>query len=60
MPFLAHLRELRDRVRNAAIAFVLAFGVCWIYFASEIYDWLRGPARTGLAVHKAKLGDVPA
>jgi sec-independent protein translocase protein TatC len=42
MPFLAHLRELRDRVRNAAIFFTLAFGVCF-YFASEIYDWLKMP-----------------
>lgn len=25
MPFLMHLVELRDRLRNAAIAFVLAF-----------------------------------
>lgn len=42
MPFLAHLRELRDRVRNAAIFFMLAFVVCW-YFSKEIYDWLKAP-----------------
>ncbi len=42
MPFLAHLRELRDRVRNAAIAFMAAFVVCW-YFAGRIFDWLRAP-----------------
>jgi len=42
MPFLSHLKELRDRVRNAAIFFVLAFGVCF-YFAQEIYDWLEAP-----------------
>lgn len=42
MPFLAHLRELRDRVRNAAIAFMLAFVVCW-YFAKDIFAWLRQP-----------------
>ena len=42
MPFLSHLKELRDRVRNAAIAFVLAFGVCF-YFSQEIYDWLEAP-----------------
>ena len=42
MPFLAHLAELRDRVRNAAIAFVLAFVVCW-YFAGDIFAWLREP-----------------
>jgi sec-independent protein translocase protein TatC len=42
MPFLSHLAELRDRVRNAAIWFVVAFLVCW-YFASSIFDWLRQP-----------------
>jgi sec-independent protein translocase protein TatC len=42
MPFLSHLRELRDRVRNAAIFFMLAFVVCW-YFSQEIYDWLKAP-----------------
>ena len=42
MPFLSHLRELRDRVRNAALFFVAAFCVCF-YFATEIYDWLRAP-----------------
>ncbi|MCX5746422.1 MAG: twin-arginine translocase subunit TatC [Proteobacteria bacterium] len=42
MPFLSHLRELRDRVRNAAIAFMLAFFVCW-WFAGDIYDWLKKP-----------------
>jgi len=42
MPFLQHLAELRDRVRNAAIAFVLAFLVCW-YFSKEILAWLEKP-----------------
>jgi sec-independent protein translocase protein TatC len=42
MPFLSHLRELRDRVRNAAITFMLAFVVCW-YFATPIFQWLRAP-----------------
>lgn len=42
MPFLEHLRELRDRVRNAAIYFMIAFGVCF-YFAKDIYDWLKQP-----------------
>src|SRR5580765_530482 len=44
MPFLQHLAELRDRVRNAAIYFVIAFVVCW-YFATPIYDWLQVPMR---------------
>jgi len=42
MPFLSHLRELRDRVRNAALFFVAAFCVCF-YFATDIYAWLREP-----------------
>src|SRR3954467_10087816 len=42
MPFLQHLVELRDRVRNAAIFFILAFLICW-YFSHEIFEWLRGP-----------------
>jgi sec-independent protein translocase protein TatC len=42
MPFLSHLRELRDRVRNAAIAFMAAFIFCWA-FADKIFAWLREP-----------------
>jgi sec-independent protein translocase protein TatC len=42
MPFLSHLAELRDRVRNAAICFVVAFLVCW-GFADDIFAWLREP-----------------
>jgi sec-independent protein translocase protein TatC len=42
MPFLSHLAELRDRVRNAALAFMVAFLACW-YFAKDIFAWLRAP-----------------
>ena len=42
MPFLQHLSELRVRVTYAAMAFVVAFLVCW-YFAHEIFDWLTKP-----------------
>jgi len=42
MPFLQHLSELRNRVRNAAIYFMVAFVVCW-YFSNDIYQWLRTP-----------------
>jgi sec-independent protein translocase protein TatC len=42
MPFLQHLGELRDRVRNAAIAFMAAFLICW-GFADRIFAWLRQP-----------------
>ena len=59
MPFLEHLRELRDRVRNAAIFFLVAFGVCFT-FADEIYRWLREPLYTVWREQqktKAGLGD---
>ena len=55
MPFLAHLRELRDRVRNAALFFFLAFCVCW-YFADQIYAWLEVPIATAWRARK----DLPA
>jgi sec-independent protein translocase protein TatC len=42
MPFLQHLTELRDRVRNAALYFTAAFLLCW-YFSKEIFSWLRQP-----------------
>jgi sec-independent protein translocase protein TatC len=45
MPFLQHLTELRDRVRNAALYFAAAFLVCW-YFATDIFRWLRQPLFT--------------
>ena len=45
MPFLSHLKELRDRVRNAAIAFMIAAIGCF-YFSDEIFAWLREPVFT--------------
>jgi len=51
MPFLAHLRELRDRVRNAALFFFLAFCICW-YFADRIYEWLEVPIATAWRARK--------
>jgi sec-independent protein translocase protein TatC len=58
MPFFEHLRELRDRVRNAAIAFVIGFVACW-FFAEHIYAWLRVPIDNAWLAHKAELGDQP-
>ena len=54
MPFLSHLRELRDRVRNAAIFFVLGFAVCFV-FAEEIYAWLRQPVFDAWSAKNAEL-----
>ena len=42
MPFMSHLSELSDRVRNAVLAFMAAFLVCW-GFAERIFAWLREP-----------------
>lgn len=42
MPFLQHLVELRTRLTYAAMAFVVAFLVCW-YYAKQIFDWLTKP-----------------
>jgi sec-independent protein translocase protein TatC len=42
MPFLSHLRELRDRVRNSALYFAGAFVICW-WFSKDIFAWLRQP-----------------
>jgi sec-independent protein translocase protein TatC len=56
MPFLSHLAELRDRVRNAAIAFMIAAFVCF-YFSDDIFEWLKEPLFT---VWRAKkLGEEP-
>lgn len=54
MPFLSHLRELRDRVRNAALFFVAGFAVCFA-FANDIYAWLREPLFTSWAAKNAAL-----
>ena len=54
MPFLSHLRELRDRVRNAALFFGAGFAVCFV-FAEEIYAWLRQPVFDAWAAKNAEL-----
>jgi sec-independent protein translocase protein TatC len=59
MPFLQHLGELRDRVRNAALYFLGAFLLCW-YFSEYIFDWLKQPLfhiwlqHTGPGIPKAE------
>jgi sec-independent protein translocase protein TatC len=55
MPFLSHLRELRDRVRNAAIAFVIAALACWT-FSDHIFDWIKAPL-FNVWVAKGNLGE---
>lgn len=58
MPFVEHLRELRQRLRNASIAFVVAFVGCWV-FSKEIYDWLRVPIDAAWAENATTLGEKP-
>ena len=48
MPFIAHLVEFRDRLRNAALCFLIATVVCW-FFAKDIYAELRVPLDTAMA-----------
>jgi sec-independent protein translocase protein TatC len=44
MSFLEHLSELRLRLRNAAIVFLIAVGVSF-YFVKKYFDFLTRPAR---------------
>ena len=55
---MSHLRELRDRVRNAAIAFVLSFVLAW-HYADPIYVWLREPLNVAWLSHSKQLGSLP-
>lgn len=47
MSFLEHLVELRSRLRNAALAFLLAMIASFI-FVQHYFDWLTRPVRRGL------------
>ncbi len=44
MPLVAHLRELRDRFRNAIIAVALAFAGLFP-FANHLYTYVSEPLR---------------
>lgn len=55
MPFLEHLRELRIRLRNAALFFLIGFVASWV-FAGKIYAWLRVPLEDAWAKYP-KLGE---
>ena len=58
MPFFEHLRELRDRLRNAAIFFVVGVIGCW-FVSEDIYVWLRAPIDAAWLSHQDVLGAVP-
>jgi sec-independent protein translocase protein TatC len=53
MPLLEHLAELRKRLLWSAVAFIIAFGVCY-YFSSKIYDFLAAPLAHQLEVRGQK------
>ncbi len=48
MPFLAHLGELRLRLRNALLALLLSFAGCYP-FRTKIFRWLVTPLLTALS-----------
>ena len=54
MPFLEHLQELRLRLRNASLVFMVAVVACW-FWSKEIYAWLRVPLEDAWAANP-KLG----
>ena len=58
MPFFEHLRELRSRLRKAALAFVIAFVACW-FVAERVYDWLTVPLHQAWLANKDVLGPIP-
>jgi sec-independent protein translocase protein TatC len=47
MSFLEHLAELRARLRNSAIIFLVA-AIASFYFVENYFDWLTRPVRAGL------------
>lgn len=47
MSFLEHLAELRARLRNSAIIFIVA-AIASFYFVQNYFDWLTRPVRAGL------------
>jgi sec-independent protein translocase protein TatC len=47
MSFVEHLVELRSRLRNAALAFLLATIASFV-FVENYFDWLTRPVRRGL------------
>lgn len=53
MPLLEHLAELRKRLLWSAVAFVLAFLVCY-HFAPRIYDFLAAPLAHALEARGEK------
>ncbi len=56
MSFMEHLSELRQRLRNAGIAFLLATFACF-YFAKNLFEFLTRPVRA--AWIQAKLAGEP-
>jgi sec-independent protein translocase protein TatC len=53
MPLLEHLAELRKRLLWSAVAFILAFVVCY-HFAPKIYEFLAAPLAHALEARGEK------
>ncbi|HQT64626.1 MAG TPA: twin-arginine translocase subunit TatC [Acidocella sp.] len=53
MPLLDHLAELRTRLMWSAVAFVIAFFICY-HFAPEIYNFLAAPLAHALEARGQK------
>jgi sec-independent protein translocase protein TatC len=53
MPLLEHLAELRKRLLWSAVAFILAFLVCY-HFAPRLYDFLAAPLAHALEARGQK------
>ena len=54
-PFVEHLTDLRVALRNAILAVLVCAGGC-LFFAQDLYAWLRSPLE--LAWHRAELGEL--
>jgi len=53
MPLLEHLAELRRRLMWSAVAFIIAFFICY-HFAPQIYDFLAAPLAHALQARGEK------
>ena len=58
MPFFEHLRELRNRLRNAALYFIGGFAVAYL-FSQQIYAWLLEPLVNVMFAMKAADPGMP-
>ena len=58
MPFFEHLRELRDRLRNAVLCFLGGFAIAYA-FNQQIYAWILRPLINVMYAMKAADPSLP-